>query len=722
MSVFVEMVVDDFQKVFKDSIDQKRVSDLARGGAGEANVRRPLRGLEVKNDTYAVMRILKADGTEIPLFDSSSATGESTRYANFLLQSVQDSRMEKHQIVETFGDAYIFFFGESPRFIDVSAILINSLDFNWRAEWWKNYELYLRGTRLVEMGARSYLFYDENIVEGYILQAQIAESSDNPRFMTLNFKMFVTNYANISLVGDPNFPIRAVGDDQGVDITSADTVSVPRALTDNVRQNLQDINQKLVQGWVKSQGAIQIQQELRSSQSLLQAQNLQKDYALQQLGFTKNLSGNLLGTIGKQMLSDIKRGNFTGTVSAISRPITTPAELVAEATKKAYADVAQTVDVERQRFANESEDRLAQLEGREPRPHPALLPSLLDRGPADNFNLADVLRRSLFYASPYPGQNIQEFIQNATASATGSLKNQPILPPPVRTLPLRGLISDNKDEFTSPAAGEGSGNPFLDKIRGPVAAESDDPYNEIVKQMGRHGVEKEDVTPGVFSAWGLLSWSPGQGFQSDGGSGSIPGAGFSLGGSPAPFASGLGGTGRGEVSLDSRVPSEGNGVVLGFGIGFNAGFNRSLGATAGIGGAYGGSMGGSIGPGIGGAYGGWGAEQYGNPEFQQYGNPVQQQLNQNPFGLPTGNAAGLGYTSSGPDSLSAHKYTAGFAPDGSFQVHGGRIDPNTGLQLSSNPQRSLFGGGSNQVAVGQFNRSIRGDGAFGIQTLPGSLT
>jgi hypothetical protein len=127
---------------------------------------------------------------------------------NFILQSVSEARMEKHQIVETFGESYIFFFGESPRFLDVQAVLVDSQDFNWYAEFWENYNTYLRGTKSVEMGARTYLFYDDNIVEGYMLQAQAQKVSDAPLMARLSFRLYLTSYQNISFVGDPNFPVR----------------------------------------------------------------------------------------------------------------------------------------------------------------------------------------------------------------------------------------------------------------------------------------------------------------------------------------------------------------------------------------------------------------------------------------------------------------------------------------------------------------------------------
>jgi hypothetical protein len=173
------------------------------------NARRPLRGLEIKEETYAYIKLCKADGTEIELLDSSSSTGKSNCYSNFILQSVQDQRMEKQQIIETFGDSYLFLFGEAPRFLQVTAILVNSLDFNWKAEFMENYDRYLRGTKAIEQGARTYLFYGDNAVEGYILNANTAEDANNPLMVQLQFQFFVTHASNTSIRDDGAFPIRS---------------------------------------------------------------------------------------------------------------------------------------------------------------------------------------------------------------------------------------------------------------------------------------------------------------------------------------------------------------------------------------------------------------------------------------------------------------------------------------------------------------------------------
>lgn len=175
--------------------------------------------------------MIRSDGTEIKLVDSGDASGQTTQYTNFILQSVTEARMEKHQIVETFGEPYIFFFGESPRFLDVTAVLVDSFDFNWYAEFWENYNNNLRGTKSVEQGARTYMFYDDNIVEGYMLMAQAQKTSERPLMATLSFRLYLTNYSNISFVGNPNYPIRdSVNLPADVTLTTADLSSAGSAI------------------------------------------------------------------------------------------------------------------------------------------------------------------------------------------------------------------------------------------------------------------------------------------------------------------------------------------------------------------------------------------------------------------------------------------------------------------------------------------------------------
>lgn len=216
MATFIEIQTDAFAK---------NLSNIKQDGVSYAGVRRPFRGVEIKEDTYAVIKVVKSNGDEIPLVDSGGAyspsgtdssgirgTGRSGytttyNYSNFIIQQVQDSRQEKQQILETFGDSYIFFFGERPRVLSVSGLLMNTLDFNWRTEFWHNYENTLRGTKLVEQDARIYLHWDDIIVEGYMMEATARDDASTPYHIPFSFQLFVTNHTYLSTVGDDNYPI-----------------------------------------------------------------------------------------------------------------------------------------------------------------------------------------------------------------------------------------------------------------------------------------------------------------------------------------------------------------------------------------------------------------------------------------------------------------------------------------------------------------------------------
>ena len=224
MAVYVELQTDAFADVL--AVQKMTERDFT-------GVRRPYRGIEIKDDTYAVMKVLRSDGSAIPLVDSggermpqagadtkagsgtSSSSNSANRapmattftYSNFIIQSIQDNRQEKSQILETFGDPFIFFFGERPRILNVSGLLMNTRDFNWRTEFWYNYENYLRGTKLVELNARIYLFWDDVLVEGYMLGAQAQDAADMPYHIPFSFSLFVTSHTYLGSIGDDAYPI-----------------------------------------------------------------------------------------------------------------------------------------------------------------------------------------------------------------------------------------------------------------------------------------------------------------------------------------------------------------------------------------------------------------------------------------------------------------------------------------------------------------------------------
>ena len=166
-------------------------------------VRRPLRGLRLKRETFATMSVA-GPGVSAVLANSSVPDDFSARFtSNFIIQSVSETRVEKFQALTTFGAPYGFFFGEQPRMVTVGATLLNTADFQWEIEWWDNYDNFFRGTQLVNRNMRCYLSYDDVVIEGYLTQAGTNKGAENTAQVQLTFTMWVTNVTYLVTPGDP---------------------------------------------------------------------------------------------------------------------------------------------------------------------------------------------------------------------------------------------------------------------------------------------------------------------------------------------------------------------------------------------------------------------------------------------------------------------------------------------------------------------------------------
>ncbi len=209
--IAIQVIEDRFQK------EQSKQGDAAKAGRGddEQKVRRPTRGTVLKEETFATMRLVTSGGKNILLTDAGGLEGTRTSrksavYSNFLLQQVNEERVEKQQILETFGEPYIFLFGERARMITFAGVLINTFDFNWEAEWWENYDKLLRGTKCVENDARVFISYDETLVSGYIIATSSSKVAQERNQVQFQFTMFLTGYSNFSNTGDGTAtPLRA---------------------------------------------------------------------------------------------------------------------------------------------------------------------------------------------------------------------------------------------------------------------------------------------------------------------------------------------------------------------------------------------------------------------------------------------------------------------------------------------------------------------------------
>ncbi len=240
MPAIIELTPDGFSQGFSEAsgVQQDARTNSFVRAAVNRGVRRPVRGLQIKEETFATIEVRTAAGTPQLLIDSGNQgifaddakIGRTTRYSNFLIQSVSEQRAEKSQIVETFGEPYVFFYGEHPRMLQVSGELLNSADFNWRAEWWENYDKYLRGTKCVQNKTRVVLTWDDIVVQGYMMNAQSQDAATEPLSNPFSFSLFITHYENVSTIGDTDFP-------QHLQIVNLDPDTLDVEGDPSVRQN-----------------------------------------------------------------------------------------------------------------------------------------------------------------------------------------------------------------------------------------------------------------------------------------------------------------------------------------------------------------------------------------------------------------------------------------------------------------------------------------------------
>lgn len=115
----------------------------------------------------------------------------------FFLTQVSEPSNEKYQIYQTFDQDFIFFYDRNPHVYVYSGVLINAEDnFEWRNRFQHEYERLLRGTKCVENGARAILSFENVIRQGYLLDLNMQNTSNNPLHTPFSFTFFVIKEAN----------------------------------------------------------------------------------------------------------------------------------------------------------------------------------------------------------------------------------------------------------------------------------------------------------------------------------------------------------------------------------------------------------------------------------------------------------------------------------------------------------------------------------------------
>ena len=124
---------------------------------------------------------------------------QASRWTDWFLQAVTEVREEKFQISDTFGETAFNAFGQRPRMLSFKGYLLNTADFNWRAEFWLNWDKFFRATKLVENDCQVWIGWDDIIVSGYPLNATAKQSAESPNIIMFQFSFLVTSYTNMSM-------------------------------------------------------------------------------------------------------------------------------------------------------------------------------------------------------------------------------------------------------------------------------------------------------------------------------------------------------------------------------------------------------------------------------------------------------------------------------------------------------------------------------------------
>lgn len=172
---------------------------------------RPFTGIAIKPDTVAFVQVIDKAGKRLDTLsnntmlrdnENSTLLNTSSSWTDWSLQTVSENRVEKTQILDTFGATYLYAFGERPIGLRFTGVLLNTADFQWRAQFWENWNNYFRATKLVERNARMYIGWDDIIVEGYPLNAEANENANDPNSLVFSFTFFVTNYISVTAKND----------------------------------------------------------------------------------------------------------------------------------------------------------------------------------------------------------------------------------------------------------------------------------------------------------------------------------------------------------------------------------------------------------------------------------------------------------------------------------------------------------------------------------------
>ena len=156
-------------------------------------------------------------------------------FDKFSLQSIAEADAERYQLQETFEDTVLFMFGRRPRVWTMQGIVVNGPrppvpsakedlaqeagdtqsynkfrqrrleeDQDWANALIQRWDQYYRGTRAVEMRARTYISYEDSVIQATLLELTMVRNSQIPTAVNATLTFVVHQRAFVGQTIDAN--------------------------------------------------------------------------------------------------------------------------------------------------------------------------------------------------------------------------------------------------------------------------------------------------------------------------------------------------------------------------------------------------------------------------------------------------------------------------------------------------------------------------------------
>lgn len=136
----------------------------------------------------ATIRLIKADDTS----KGQVYKNLIPPHTKFFLEQVIEPHDERFQLIETFGDWFIIFYGERPPVYTFGGVLLSAMNYDWHNEFHFLYDAFLRGTRAAEQKAAVSISYGTSQAVGYLLGKTVQLQAIAPNAAAFSFKMVVS--------------------------------------------------------------------------------------------------------------------------------------------------------------------------------------------------------------------------------------------------------------------------------------------------------------------------------------------------------------------------------------------------------------------------------------------------------------------------------------------------------------------------------------------------